>query len=225
MPRSWQKVVYTPPVCITMHLPSVPRCFCGSIRFRGRSNTPKNNQVAQCFYRNFVRGFLASYFCAKRAKELFCVRSCCQGVISLSWNVGSVAERADHKSKMKVWTSDILSGDTTPSLGGPGSSPLLTMPLKIFAYKKISKLFKDEGKLSSGLFSVSDLSTLCSLHFVCRQFGRYLWNFAGSPPFRRPTISQEHKAFVFTRHLSTGPFALTIRTKKLQDRELFSGII
>ena len=37
----WQKVVYTPPICITMRLPFVSRDFCRSIRVRGRWNTPK----------------------------------------------------------------------------------------------------------------------------------------------------------------------------------------
>ena len=41
MPSSWQKVVYTPPICITIRLPFVSRYFCGSIRVRGRWNTPK----------------------------------------------------------------------------------------------------------------------------------------------------------------------------------------
>ena len=40
-PSSWQKVVYTPPICITIRLPFVSRYFCGSIRVRGRWNTPK----------------------------------------------------------------------------------------------------------------------------------------------------------------------------------------
>ena len=40
MPSSWQKVVYTPPICITIRLPFVSRYFCRSIGVRGRSNTP-----------------------------------------------------------------------------------------------------------------------------------------------------------------------------------------
>ena len=40
MPSSWQKVVYTPPICITIRLPFVSRYFCRSIRVRGRWNTP-----------------------------------------------------------------------------------------------------------------------------------------------------------------------------------------
>ena len=40
MPSSWQKVVYTPPICITIRLPFASRYFCGSIRVRGRWNTP-----------------------------------------------------------------------------------------------------------------------------------------------------------------------------------------
>ena len=40
MPYSWQKVVYTPPICITIRLPFVSRYFCRSIRVRGRWNTP-----------------------------------------------------------------------------------------------------------------------------------------------------------------------------------------
>ena len=36
MPSLWQKVVYTPPICITIRLPFVSRYFCGSIRVRGR---------------------------------------------------------------------------------------------------------------------------------------------------------------------------------------------
>ena len=38
--KIWQKVVHAPPVCITIRLPFVSRCFCGSIRVRGRWNTP-----------------------------------------------------------------------------------------------------------------------------------------------------------------------------------------
>ena len=41
MPSFWQRVVYTPPICITIRLPFVSRCFCRSIRVRGRWNTPK----------------------------------------------------------------------------------------------------------------------------------------------------------------------------------------
>ena len=40
MPSSWQKVVYTPPICITIRLPFVSRYFCWSIRVRGRWDTP-----------------------------------------------------------------------------------------------------------------------------------------------------------------------------------------
>ena len=40
MPSSWQKVLYTPPICITIRLPFVSRYFFGSIRVRGRWNTP-----------------------------------------------------------------------------------------------------------------------------------------------------------------------------------------
>ena len=36
MPSRWQKVVYTPPICIAIRLPFVSRCFCRSIRVRGR---------------------------------------------------------------------------------------------------------------------------------------------------------------------------------------------
>ena len=37
---SWQKVVHTPPICITIRLPFVSRYFCRSIRVRGRWDTP-----------------------------------------------------------------------------------------------------------------------------------------------------------------------------------------
>ena len=40
MPSSWQKVVYTPPICIAIRLPFVSRYFCRSIRVRGRWDTP-----------------------------------------------------------------------------------------------------------------------------------------------------------------------------------------
>ena len=40
MPPSWQKVVYTPPICIAIRLPFLSQDFCGSIRVRGRGNTP-----------------------------------------------------------------------------------------------------------------------------------------------------------------------------------------
>ena len=45
MPSSWQKVVYTPPIYITIRLPFVSRYFCRSIRVRGRWDTPKNRDV------------------------------------------------------------------------------------------------------------------------------------------------------------------------------------
>ena len=44
MPSFWQKVVYTPPICITIRLPFVSRYFCRSIRVRGRWNTPKMSE-------------------------------------------------------------------------------------------------------------------------------------------------------------------------------------
>ena len=40
MPSSWQTVVYTPPICITIRLPFVSRYSFRSIRVRGRWNTP-----------------------------------------------------------------------------------------------------------------------------------------------------------------------------------------
>ena len=43
----WQKVVYTPPICITIRLPFVSRYFCESIRVRGRWNTRKFFGVLQ----------------------------------------------------------------------------------------------------------------------------------------------------------------------------------
>ena len=43
MSSSRRKIVYTPPICITMRLPFVSRCFCRSIRVRGRWNTPNCN--------------------------------------------------------------------------------------------------------------------------------------------------------------------------------------
>ena len=42
MPSSWQKAVYTPPICITIRLPFVSRYFCRSIRVRDRWNTLKS---------------------------------------------------------------------------------------------------------------------------------------------------------------------------------------
>ena len=44
MPSSWQKVVYTPPICITIRLPFVSRCFCRSIGVRGRWDTQESVQ-------------------------------------------------------------------------------------------------------------------------------------------------------------------------------------
>ena len=41
MPFFWEKVVHTPPICITTCLPFVSQYFCRSIRVRGRWNTPK----------------------------------------------------------------------------------------------------------------------------------------------------------------------------------------
>ena len=40
MPSSWQKVVYTPPICITIRLPFVSRYFCRSTRVRRRWDPP-----------------------------------------------------------------------------------------------------------------------------------------------------------------------------------------
>ena len=42
-PSSWQRVVYTPPICITIRLPFVSRYFRRSIRVRGRWNTPQKS--------------------------------------------------------------------------------------------------------------------------------------------------------------------------------------
>ena len=44
MPSSWQKVAYTPPICIAIRLPFVSRYFCRSIRVRGRWDTPNNQK-------------------------------------------------------------------------------------------------------------------------------------------------------------------------------------
>ena len=52
MPSLWQKVVYTPPICITIRLPFVSRYFCGSIRVRGRWATPNKNQSSKYPGRN-----------------------------------------------------------------------------------------------------------------------------------------------------------------------------
>ena len=49
MPSSWQKVVHTPPICITIRLPFVSRYFCRSIRVRGRWNT-SNNVITLIFW-------------------------------------------------------------------------------------------------------------------------------------------------------------------------------
>ena len=43
MPSLGEKVVYTPPICITIRLPFVSRYFCGSIRVRGRWDTPNKS--------------------------------------------------------------------------------------------------------------------------------------------------------------------------------------
>ena len=40
MPSRWQKVVYTPRICITIRLPFVSGYFCRSIGVRARWNTP-----------------------------------------------------------------------------------------------------------------------------------------------------------------------------------------
>ena len=47
MPSFGQRVVYTPPICITLRLPFVYRYFCRSIRVRGRWNTPKGNRTKE----------------------------------------------------------------------------------------------------------------------------------------------------------------------------------
>ena len=46
MTSSWQKVIFSPPICTTVRLPLVLRYFCGSIRVRGRWNTPKSKLKA-----------------------------------------------------------------------------------------------------------------------------------------------------------------------------------
>ena len=48
----WQKMTYTPPICITIRLPFVSRCFCRSIRVGGHWNTPK----FLCTYRVHAKG-------------------------------------------------------------------------------------------------------------------------------------------------------------------------
>ena len=54
MPPSWQKVVYTPPTCITIRLPFVSRYFCRSIRVRGRESTPKKSHCDCPYFFNFI---------------------------------------------------------------------------------------------------------------------------------------------------------------------------
>ena len=53
MPLSWQKVVYTPPICITIRLPFVSRYFCRSIRVRGRWDAPNPSRCLPLFSRWF----------------------------------------------------------------------------------------------------------------------------------------------------------------------------
>ena len=51
-PSSWQKVVHTSPICITIRLPFVLRYFCKSIWVRGRRNTPKDWRLPEMNFRN-----------------------------------------------------------------------------------------------------------------------------------------------------------------------------
>ena len=62
MPSSWQKVVYTPPICITIRLPFVSRYCCRSIRVRGRWDTP-NYGSSFFFLWFFWGGGGGAYFC------------------------------------------------------------------------------------------------------------------------------------------------------------------
>ena len=63
-PSAWQKIVYTPPICITICLPFVSRYICRSIRVRGRWDTPKTSSsqpklrysARQWFQRSNVAG-------------------------------------------------------------------------------------------------------------------------------------------------------------------------
>ena len=85
MPSSWQKVVYTPPICITIRLPFVSRCFCRSIRVRGRWNTPKKNQPKVFLHKVFVFFFriwdvrpisrdIPAIPCLKQQKKATCIK-------------------------------------------------------------------------------------------------------------------------------------------------------
>ena len=55
MASSWQKVVYTPPICIMMPLPFVSRYICRSIRVRGRLSAPSTARVTHVVYGGTVR--------------------------------------------------------------------------------------------------------------------------------------------------------------------------
>ena len=87
MPSPWQKVVYTPPICITIRLPFVSRYFCGSIRVRGRWDTPKPFPAPKHIATSFrgprmgswircgwIRRWGAPDFCSKSVENPFRLR-------------------------------------------------------------------------------------------------------------------------------------------------------
>ena len=55
MSSSWQKIAHAPPICITIPLPFVLRCFFRSIWARGRLNTPTNRVFQTVFFRFLTR--------------------------------------------------------------------------------------------------------------------------------------------------------------------------
>ena len=68
MPSSWQKVVYTPPICIAIRHPFVSRYFCRSIRVRGRWDTP--HTFHQFISRELFLIIISSWFTSKKSGRI-----------------------------------------------------------------------------------------------------------------------------------------------------------
>ena len=100
MPSAWQKVVNTPPTCITVRLPFVSRCFVRSIRVRGHWSTPNfwdcstegSEQVGMKLSTLIVPPHLAAPLSAahmpSRSTAIDAIQFCREGHVHIAIRVG-----------------------------------------------------------------------------------------------------------------------------------------
>ena len=114
MPSSWQKVVYTPPICITIRLPFVSRCFCRSIRVRVRWNTPKFCAVRTSKRR---RKTVSKKFNIKVQHVWWFIQACRQVVATIRVNGVNVFAWIEWMSEaVRRWfPSEYVNGENEPS--------------------------------------------------------------------------------------------------------------